>query len=575
MKDTWTVIEDRITAMSDRNKAMDATAALLYWDDDPYKLYKPDGKTLISDALPVTPNLPKVFALGVISDLMSAKMQTVVEGKVSGPQSHFIEQFVNDNLAQADEFLPLEYGIPSLLGWLCNHICLRWAIGARWISQIVGGQYKIDCLPVDMRWTPFVLGKWVAPIFKLTGDELRQELEKYDKKAKDFKLEYTEPSSISDSAKNEVRDYWSNEWHELWVAKQKIFTEPNSLGYPPFVIVIPATGFMLMDEGYLRHQGEDILFPDAGLYKELARTISLEQTAGYAGVYPAYEKERKNLIKGAPSEPVPKIDESLDVLEGERHSPVPRGDFNIAAQTSRIDIKDMVSVGAPLSPRQYNTPPSAIELAGETELIARLQNPRKDALGIFYSLLAKMMIEQFIKVGKGKAEFGIGKQGKITGYSASKLGNPKNYTITYHLAVKSKRQELANLAEFKGVCDVLPLEWTLPNILMADDPAGIISALKMRDAKRINPALDYMEMGLKFLEEAGKMEDGIEQEIKREQAKVMAHEYVMAMRARIQPAPAPAKQIEAPKGDAQLLSVAAGALRGEPGRVGKAEEVVT
>lgn len=570
-KTTWQIIDDRLKSTSALNIRQDETAKLLYWDDEPYKLVKPDGKTELRDAISVTPNLPKVFAHGVISDLLGGKWQTVVEG-TSGRQAHKIETFVDDNLAQADEFLLTKFGIPSLFGWLCNHVCARWAIGARWVSQIVDGEYKIDCLPVDMRWTPFVLGKWVAPITFTRKDELEQELEEYEKKAKDGGGEYF-PITLPSDKDIEVRDYWDDKKNELLVETKLVYTQKNTVEYPPFVITIPATGFMLRDRGYLKHEGEDILFLNSSLYSEFARSVSLEQTSGYAGLYPAYEKEKENL-DGSPSQAVPGIDESLDVKKGERHIPVPRGDINRAGQTARADIQDMISNGAPLSPRQYNTPPSAILLAGETEMIARLQNARKDALGIFRSQLARMMIDQFIKADKGEAEIMIGKRGNKEKYSASKLGDPDSYTITYHLSVKSKRQELANLAEFAAVYDKLPLTWTLPNILMADDPDGIINDLELQKAKSINPAISLLEMALDYARVANETDDEIESELKKQQSKILTHEYVMAMRQRLQPAPAPVSKIEEPKGNSQLLTSLAGpALAGEAGQVKQPVEV--
>ncbi len=441
-KTTWDKIETRITAMNERNTKMDDTAALLNWDDNPYQLVKPDGTTKLKDAISVTPNLPKVFAHGVKSDLLGGKWQTTVEG-VSGRRAHTIEEFVEDNMAQADEQLLTEQGIPSLFGWLCNHVCVRWAIGAMWFSWVEDGQYKFKIIPVDMRWTPFVRGKWVAPITFRIKEELEEELEVYEKLAKDGRGEYFKPTLTGHPVRNtttnaatgteiEVRDYWDHKDNELWVAGKLVFRQPNPVGYPPFNIVVPASGFMLRDRGYLKHEGEDILFLNAGLYKEFARSVSLEQTSGYAGLYPGYEYEVES-SDASPSQPPPKIDETLRVKKGERHVPLPRGDINRAGRTAREDISGMISAGSPLAPKDYNTPPSAVLLAGETELIARLQNARKDALGIFKTQLARMMIKQFIQLDAAGAELVIGKEGRRRKYTATKLGNPDQYTITYPL----------------------------------------------------------------------------------------------------------------------------------------------
>lgn len=574
MKDTWSLITDRMTAMSERNNRMDATAELLMWDDNPYKLVKPDGRTELRDAISVTPNLPKVFAHGVISDLLGGKWQTVVEGKVSQRQSHKIESFVEDSFAQADELLQSRYGIASLDGWLCNHVCLRWAIGARWVLTIEDGEYKVDCQPVDMRWTPFVQNKWVAPITFKSKEDLEQDLEEYEKLAKQGGCEYNKVSFSGSDI--EVRDYYDKEKHELWVSSKLVFAQKNTLGYPPFVIVVPASGFMLRDKGYLKHEGEDILFLNAGLYKELARSISLEQTSGYAGLYAGYQRVIKN-FDSKPADKAPELDETVNVREGEEFKVVPRGDINRAGQTARVDLQEMISNGAPLSPRQYNTPPSAILLAGETEMVARLQNARKEALGVFKSQSAIMLIDQFLKLGN-KEELLIGKRGKRLKYSASNLGNPDDYTISYHLSVKSKRQELANLAEFTASYDKLPLEWNLTNILMVDDPAGIIHDLELERAKRIDPAIGLSEMGIKYAEEAEEMEDGTDKDLRNFQSKLLIQRAVREIKQRMQLPQLPSEpKVEEPKGSGQLLNAmggAAGALRGEGGQVRKPAEVV-
>lgn len=575
MSDTWTLINDRMTAMKDRNTRMDDTVKLLQWDDSPYKLVKPDGKTELRDAISVTPNLPKVFAHGVISDLMGGNWQTVVEGKVSDRKAHLIEEFVEDNLAQADEQVLARYDIPSLFGWLCNHVCIRWAIGVRWLSQVEDGEYKIDCFPVDMRWTPFVRGKWVAPITWNSKDALEEELEKYEKLAKGGVGAYNK-IPLSEAKDIEVRDFWDNEKNELWVDKKLVYSQKNPFGYPPFVIVIPASGFMLRDKGFMKHEGEDILYFSAGLYKELARSVSLEQTSGYAGLYPGYEYEEEN-PDATPTVPPPAIDETLKRKKGELHQPVPRGDINRAGQTARVDIQAMISAGSPLSPKEYNTPPSAILLAGETELINRLQNARKDALGIFKSQLARMMIEQFIKAEKG--ELLIGKKGKRIKYSASKLGNPDDYNISYHLSVKSKRQELANLAEFAAVYGKLPLRWNLANILMVDDPDGIERELELEEARRADPAISLHEMALRYVEEAEEMEDDDEANAKLIQAKMLVERGVSVIRDRMAPAqpalPESARvpEVAEPKGGGNLLP-ALGGGQGEGGVPSKEPEEI-
>jgi len=527
-KTTWEIITDRQTALSELYKRMDETSKYLYWDDNPYRFVKPDGKTELDDGISITPNTPKVFAHSVISNLLTGKFQTVVDGKLSPKETHTIEQFIEDNFLQADEYIRQRFRISSLFSWLCNHVCNRGLIGVKWLAQIENGQYKISCVPLDMRFCPFEDGSegirdgWIAHITR--------------RSPKALKAEYPE-ASISGTRDLEVRDYWDAEKNEVWAASEKIFEQKNGYGYPPFVVQIPSAGFQFRDEGYLKHEGEDALFLNKGLFMELARTLSLEQTAGYASIYPGYEKQ-KEFLDGKPSEKAPRIDESRDVLRGETHIPVPRGDMSRAGISARADILKMIGEGGTITPRSYNTPPSAVELFGEAELISQFQNCRKEAIGALRSELSMMMIDQFIKVSKGKSGVEIGSRGKKNIYSAGQLGDPEKYYVTYHLMVKSKRQELANLTEFAAVYNLLPLEYNLKNILMAEDPDGIIRQLELEKAKKMNPALALAEMGLRYLEEAENTEDEIMADLKREQAQIIAHEYVMLMRAKLQPPPA-------------------------------------
>ena len=582
----WELISARMSDMSQRNQRMDDTRDLLLWDDDPYKLTKPDNKTELDDSISITPNLPKVFINGIIQDLMGGQWQTVVEG-VSGKQSHKIEQFIDDNLAQADEKLLVTQGLSSLFSFLTSHVCIRWAIGARWISSInKDGEYEVDCAPLDMRWTPFVFNKWVGPIlFKLPSD-LEVELEGYERRAKDEKIgKYTShgvltpsntsptSSSAAGGAEIEVREFWSkgkDGKHEIWVGGKEVYVEDNTLGHLPFVIVIPSSGFMLRDRQYLRHEGEDALFLNAGLFKEYARSISLHHTLGYASLYPAYEQERKNFTERE-ADKLPKLDQTIAVREGERHEPVKRGDVNVAGQTARADMAEMLGNGGPLAPRDYNTPPSAVLLAGETELIQRLQNVRKEALGTFRSQLARLMIDQTIKAEKDadkKGEFKVGKRGRRTTYTVADLLDPDTYDITYHLSVKSKRQEMANLAEYAAVNGILPRTWTLPHILMADDPAKIINDLEIEQARQADPAIGLSEMGVAYAEEAEDMDDSVEKDLKNFQSKLLISQAVRIIKQRTQvgaPGGQP-PQLPNPQGNTNLLA----SLTGSEGAVASA-----
>ena len=536
--DTLTIVKNRLKTLGDVYTRMDETRDFIYWDDTPYELVKPDGKTKLDDAISITPNNPKVLAHYIISSLMNGEWQTIVEGKKINRKSrlsHYIESFIDDNLAQIDELLE-KRGETGLFDTQSARVCIRSWIGARFVAKVINKLYIPECLPLDMRWTPFEFGNdglnWVAAI--------------YFRPKAEIELEYPEDSDgvgvDLSSFKDEdmvVVDYWASYKNEVWVGGNDLSnpggklvrTRENPLGYPPFIITIPPSGFMLRDKDYLKHEGEDLLFLNKGLFKELARSLSLEATAGYAGIYPSYEYETQNPDSQA-AIPPPKLDATIKVPIGELHKPVPRGNVNQAFQNSRVDIQKMMSEGGPISPKAYASPPSAVAISTESELMAILQSARKKGLQSFREGLARMIIDQFIKL---KADVSIGKRGNRNGYSAGKLGNPDEYSITCQLMTKNKRQEIANLALFTATAGQLPYSIRLKDILMADDPEGIEREMDLEMAKRADPAIGLYEMALQYAREANEIENEVESDALKIQSKMLTQQVVAINKQRSMP----------------------------------------
>lgn len=236
MEDTLEKVKKRVTELQPLYDRMDKTKDLVYLT--PYKMLNFD-KIEMENVINVTTNWPAVYANAIIGDLMGSVWQTVIESnvKISDKQKHDIENFIEDNLAQADEQLGRK-GMADLFTWLCNHVCHRSLIGARWISQFDKGEYKIDCLPVDMRWCPFEFGTdgldWGAPKSFRSGARIKSE---YGKDVGDQEIEVT--------------DFWDSEKNEVWLGDEMApgWPKKNPFGSPPLVIVIPSSGFMLRDKG--------------------------------------------------------------------------------------------------------------------------------------------------------------------------------------------------------------------------------------------------------------------------------------------------------------------------------------
>ncbi|GAF91312.1 unnamed protein product, partial [marine sediment metagenome] len=220
-------------------------------------------------------------------------------------------------------------------------------------------------------------------------------------------------SKFATTTNLEVRDYWSEKINELWVDKKLTFSQPNTLKKPPFVIVLPPAGFMLRDKDYLEHEAEDIFFLNRNLYGEINRALSIEQTLGMDILYPPYEQERDD-FDGRPADPVPKSGEVLPVRKGERHQPVPRGDFNTASLTARQDMQRMVEIGGPsnaeLASASLDRP--GIWFARQFEIQTKLLKSRLEALQIMKEGLARLMIKQFILSSESEGELLVGRRGR-------------------------------------------------------------------------------------------------------------------------------------------------------------------
>lgn len=530
---TWGIIEDRIKALDSLYRRMDETKDLVYMTD--FHLMGFDGKVL-NKVVNVTGNKGASYAHRVVSSLIAQGFQTVVEGDISKRDAHKVEDFLNANFDQTDVYLSETYGIPDLYSWLCNHVCIRGAIGAEWVSWIDNGEYKTHCLPCDMRYTPFVLNKWVAPVTFRMKDDLEVELEEYEKKAKDGWGEYTKITLKSDED-NEARDFWDGEKNELWVNKQIVYTQPNTLEKPPFVIVFPPVGFMLRDKGFLEHEGEDIFFLIRKLDRELNRTLSVEQTFAFRQLYPAYEYETEN-YDTQPSDAAPETGEVDKRRKGELHQVVETGDMNRASQVARQDILNMMDEGAPLQPRAYTQPPSAVEVATEVELINQLQQSRIVALQMFRSNLCRMMIDQFIKITEGhKGELLIGQRGKRKQFSVAQLKDPERYSITSQLTGTNKRLQIVNESRALALWGRAPLKYILQDVLMVEDPDGWMRELDLQQARQADPALALFEMGVRYAEEAEEMSDEKDADLKKFQSMMLIERGIAMVKQRMQPAP--------------------------------------
>ena len=570
IKDTWTKIDARMTALSDLYARMDETEKLVYMED--FALTRFDGKTKLDRVINVTGNRAATYGHRVTENIASYKWQVVIDG-VGKRDAHFIEEFLNANMAQTNKYLNDHFeDVPDLNTFWAKHVCNRGRIGAYWMSQVEDGEYKVYCVPLDMRWTPYLKGKWVAPIYFRKQDELEEELEGYEKKAKDGGGEFNKLTLPTSSfgysqagyQENEIRDYWDIEKHELWVNKQWVFKEKNIKGILPFVIVVAPSGFMFRGKGYVEHEGEDIYFLIRKLDKELNRSLSIEQTLGMDILYPGSEYETQDMT-AAPARPLPRTGETAKVPVGELHHAVPRGDLNNASMIARQDMQRMIEEGAPMSPRAYTQPPSAVEVQTEVDLLSQLLHSRIIALQTGLSQLYRLMVEMAIAAGY-EGEIAIGAGGKKKNFSVVKLKDPDSYSISVSGMTQSTKLEVINEARAMAMWGRAPLKYILEDILKVEDPDGWIRELDLEQARQADPALALFEMAVRYAEEAETIENDYDADVKKMQSKMLTERCVAMLKQRMLPAPMPeevtAPRVENRPGNSQALIPLLGAGAG-------------
>lgn len=551
---TWELIDKRQTALQPFYNQVDKTRSRLRLTE--FELKDPLTGLKVPDAIVVTENKSATYMSRIVAGLLSAKWQTMVEGNIPKKQVRIIESFIEANFQQADEYLVSQYGLAGLNTWVVNHVCHTSLIGVQWMASVEKEDYRIHCLPLDMRWTPFVLNKWAAPITYRDKEDILEELEGYQELAAgEGGAEFEMPSELKDTD-NEIRDYWDEKINELWVEKQQVFRQKNTYGKLPFVFVWAPSGFLFRDRGYLEFESPSLLALNEGLYDQLSRQLTIDATLGYNSLEPATEYETENPT-GGKSVSVPRRGETLAVPKGELHRPVPSADINRAQLATRDEVSRLIDEASPMSPRAYNTPPSAIEVATEVELLDELQNPRIIALQTFKQELGRLMIDQFTTL---KAKGKIGKTGFRKFFTSQDLPPPGDYTISYQMMKQNKRLAIVNEARALALWGRAPMKYLLRDVLGVEDPDGWQREMELEKAKAANPALALAEMAVRYAEEAEETEDETDKEMKNWQSMMLVHDYATLMRQRLQPAmPAEAQDIrEATKetGNAQgLLSM--------------------
>jgi hypothetical protein len=492
---------------------MDEDAKLAYLD--PYYLLDSQGRK-INDAVSITMNDPAVFAHAIAAIMISAKWQTTVEGDISGTQTHKIETFLDDCDTTAEERYP-KAGIGGIHTFHCNHVCIRGWVGERvlWLVDDEDVTYP-DVLPMDMRYFVYERGKvglnWGCYLTYRTPELV--------------KLEYPDAKGVTGSDDEVlVYDYWDDKINEVWIADTKVFEQKNKLGYAPFVLQPVPAGFMLLDKGYKVREGESLFFLDRGLYPELNRLMSIDQTLAMKMVRPPYQKQSAELPDKDPGYPGG-IGQVKVVLPDEQYELIQQPDINKGSEVAHQNIYGAIQRGGvnniDLGNIQQTT--SAIWITEQSDIRNKLLVPRQDTLARLKESRSRMLLDQLYNNDVGELE--LGKPGRRRSYGSEVVGDPDTYSISYRLMTKDKKQEIANIAIADAAKGKLSRDTILRDIIKSDDVEGEIAKLNSDDAENFDPVIKFMRITFGLIAEAEELPAGTDKDQKVIEAKRLANKCV-------------------------------------------------
>ncbi len=484
--DILQMVKDREIELQPRYDVMTTTRQLLFPSKYPYELTGFDGKKIknaIHTTLPGAAN----FARNVISELQRTTFQWYVEGEIAPSAKSKVEKCLIAVSDQVDENL-VNSGTASLKSWLAAHVAHTSLIGMRFISQIdKGGKFSVDCLPMDMKYVAWEFDgnglKWFS---NRTKRAQRLIIDEYQ----DLSGFRTNQSG-SDKKLCEVLDVWNGEKNWVYVGDELLpgFPQKHKFGKPPGVIVIPATGWMLRDDGFMADESPDILFLYKVIYEAKNRNASILQTKAMDTIQPPMVDQRE--VPDATNAKAPP--ESGEVKQKgvkEPWVPLQRPDLTPALQAgiAQIDNEAEDTGYTPLDTGRGESSDTAIKISTQYEIRQKYNKVLIEALQVFYGQFGRMIIEQGKAIEKGDSELKVGKTGKKLKLSFASLPDLDDFTINARLMTKNKQLEIANASLATALKGVYPKRWIVENLMMTDEPEKVLRELAIEEGEELDPA---------------------------------------------------------------------------------------
>jgi len=483
------MVEDKEEEFGLRNARQDADRSLYLLD--PFVLKGTDNKP-IPKVTNVTMNEPRIFAEKVMSIINGATMQAVAKGRqLSETDKVNVQNFMDDLLTTIDNRL-IKRGRTMLRPFITEQNCLRGTIVTRNMLMEAGGKFVPDVLQADSRYATYEYdANGLAWVNAVTHRNERM-----------LKSEYPKATNIPNGKKIKVRDFWDGKINEVYADGKKIFDQPNTYGYPPWVVVESSAGPALADEDFFVYRAESIYATVRGLYPELNRLASIVQTLSVWSFLGPMQYESELGEMAAKPEQSPYGEKTvLPVEKGGGYKPFPINDVKQATRLFQYLLLSAIQ-RATFSNMEYGTlsmPLSSVAIAKMMAQRASIIQSRMYDQGSYYRQTARMFVDQYI-AGGYTAE--LGEEGEEREYAPADLD--KKFTMLYKFYSISPEQDAANHSMAASIRPGLLSDDTIRrDILHLENPEEEDAKVNAQAARQSDMAINLFERGHDLIDLAG------------------------------------------------------------------------
>jgi len=448
---------------------------------DPYTLKDFADDKPIPRVVSITLNDPGTFAHRVIAIMQSSDPQVVVESdSFKKTEENPIEEFIPALEYEADSYLANRVRGMSF-PFYCEQACVRgWVAGLN-LLRVRNNKLVPDLRPLDSRFVSYEPGmdglEWGAYWGTRSRIKIFQEY-KYD---------------IAPNDNEEVFAAYSKTHHQVWIGEEKIKDvehpyKRDGKGYVPMVIQPMPTGSMLQADDMMVNWGESIFSLNRALYPKLNEMASVLENLTMASFFAAkqYESEKGESAEQPEFSPTG-LGVIVSVEKGGGYKLIPVADIRNATRLLYAMLEGRIQRGSlpNIDFGNLTFPLSAVAISRLTESKDMIFVPRLQGLAQFYQQRDRMVLDQYIEIGKNLR---MGEEGYRKIFPVASLKG--EYTIKRRYFPKDPEQDIANIAQANQIREGLMSEHTIRRtVLKLKDPDGEEDLLRAEKAEKINPVI--------------------------------------------------------------------------------------